>query len=72
MRKNVILIWMLAIVLLLSVSGVFGQSNPKAGYLEFAGENQSRNLPAGIVQDPASHLTYLIDTGYNQIGRAHV
>lgn len=65
MRKNVILIWMLAIVLLLSVSGVFGQSNPKAGYLEFAGENQSRNLPAGIVQDPASHLTYLIDTGYN-------
>jgi len=65
MRKNLTLIWMLALILALSASGVFGQSNPKANYLEFTGENQSRNIPAGVVMDPASHLTYLIDTGYN-------
>ncbi len=65
MKKNVTLIWMLALVLILSVSGIFGQSGPKAGYLEYVGENQSRNIPAGVVMDPASHLAYLIDTGYN-------
>ena len=30
-----------------------------------AEESQTRNIPAGTVQDPGSHLTYIIDTGLN-------
>lgn len=62
--RSLITIGMVAL-LLLSASVVFGQTNPKDGYLEFTGENQSRNLPAGTVSDPSSHLSWIVDTGIN-------
>jgi hypothetical protein len=60
MRKNLFIV--LALVLLSSAL-VLAQSDPKAGYTEWQGENQTRNIPAGTVTDPGSHLTYIIDTG---------
>ena len=60
---------MLAAIFLLPVMALAqvipGPSNPKTGYLGWDDEAQSRNLPAGTVQDPGSHLTYIVDTGVN-------
>jgi hypothetical protein len=64
-RMRSVLILGTLVLLALSTSGLFGQTSPKQGYLEFQGENQTRNIPAGTVMDPASHLTYIVDTGVN-------
>jgi hypothetical protein len=63
MRKNFLIVFALA--LLLPCAMVMAQTNPKDGYGGWVGENQTRNIPAGTVQDPGSHLTYIIDAGVN-------
>lgn len=63
MRKNLLVV--LALALLLPSALVLAQTDPKIGYLQWPGEIQTRNLPAGTVTDPGSHLTYIIDTGVN-------
>lgn len=49
--------------LLVSGAAVFGQPNTNFG--GWPTQLQSRNIPAGTVQDPGSHLTYIVDTGIN-------
>src|SRR4030042_6173087 len=63
MRKNLLVVFALA--LLLPSALVLAQTDPKIGYEQWPGENQTRNIPAGTVTDPGSHLTYIIDTGVN-------
>ncbi len=68
MKGNTLLIILAAMLLApaLAIAQVEpGPSNPKSGYLGWDDEAQSRNLPAGTVQDPGSHLTYIVDTGLN-------
>jgi hypothetical protein len=62
MRKNFLIVFALALLL---PALALAQTNPKDGYQGWVGENQSRNIPAGTVSDPGSHLTYIIDTGVN-------
>ncbi len=65
-RMRSVLIVGTLVLLALSASGLFGQpTNPKQGYLDYEGENQTRNIPAGSVNDPGSQLTYILDTGIN-------
>ncbi len=63
MRKNFLIVFALAC--LLPCAMLMAQTNPKDGYGDWLGENQTRNIPAGTVNDPGSHLTYIIDTGVN-------
>ncbi len=63
-HKLLLVLGVLAVVLAFT-PGLFAQSNPKAGYAEWVTEAQSRNIPAGSVNDPGSHLTYILDTGVN-------
>jgi hypothetical protein len=63
--KGKSLVILAAVLLLPVVALAQGPSDPKTGYLGWADDVQSRNLPAGTVQDPGSHLTYIIDTGLN-------
>lgn len=63
--KASIFIWALAFAAM-SATAVFGQlADPKNNYGGWTGEYQTRNIPAGTVQDPGSHLTYILDTGIN-------
>lgn len=62
MRKNFLIVFALALLL---PALALAQINPKDGYQGWIGENQTRNIPAGTVNDPGSHLTYIIDTGVN-------
>jgi len=69
MRKNFLIVIALAVLL---PAMMFGQvtndprtSGAKVGYLGWPGEYQTRNIPAGTVADPGSHLTYIVDTGVN-------
>ncbi len=63
--KGKTLLVILAVLLLLPVMTLAQPSNPKGGFLGWDGENQTRNVPAGSVQDPGSQLTYIVDTGIN-------
>jgi len=63
MRKNFLIV--LALAFLLPSMLVLAQTDPKIGYLQWPGEYQTRNIPAGTVTDPGSHLTFIIDTGIN-------
>lgn len=63
-HKLLLVLGVVAVVLAMT-PGLFAQSNPKAGYAEWVTEAQSRNIPAGSVNDPGSHLTYILDTGVN-------
>ncbi|GEM_PF-3157477 len=63
--KGKTLLVILAVMLLVPVMTLAQPSNPKGGYLGWDGEAQTRNLPAGTVQDPGSQLTYIVDTGIN-------
>ncbi len=68
MRRTRLFYLVMALAMLaLVVGSAWGQgaTNPKAPYLDYFGENQSRNIPAGSVNDPGSHLTFLVDTGVN-------
>ncbi len=68
MKGKTLLVILAALILLpvMALAQVIpGPSNPKTGYLGWDDEAQSRNLPAGTVQDPGSHLTYIVDTGVN-------
>jgi len=61
MRKNFLVV--LALALLLPC--VMMAQNIIPGYGGWTPEDQTRNIPAGSVQDPGSHLTYIVDTGVN-------
>lgn len=63
-HKFLVVLGVVAIALALA-PGLFAQSDPKDGYAEWVTEAQSRNIPAGTVNDPGSHLTYILDTGVN-------
>jgi hypothetical protein len=63
-HKLLLVLGVVAVVLAMT-PGLFAQSDPKAGYAEWVTEAQSRNIPAGSVNDPGSHLTYILDTGVN-------
>jgi len=63
MNKSKLLI--ILTVLALLVVPALAQQDPKAGYTEWQTALQSRNIPAGTVNDPGSHLTYFLDTGVN-------
>jgi hypothetical protein len=68
MRRTRLFYLLMALVMLAWVASTAWAQNytdPKADYLDYAGENQSRNIPAGSVNDPGSHLTFLVDTGLN-------
>jgi len=66
MNKSRLLIILGVLALLVaSTPALLGQSDPKAGYTEWPTALQSRNIPAGTVNDPGSHLTYVLDTGVN-------
>lgn len=64
MSKSKLLIVLSAVMLLASLPAL-AQSDPKIGYAGWATAAQSRNIPAGSVNDPGSHLTYILDTGVN-------
>jgi hypothetical protein len=63
MNKSKLLIILTVLALLLVPA--LAQSDPKIGYTEWDSAVQSRNIPAGTVNDPGSHLTYILDTGVN-------
>ncbi|MFZ0427635.1 MAG: hypothetical protein WAO20_05935 [Acidobacteriota bacterium] len=66
MNKSRLLIILGVLALLVATTpALLGQSDPKIGYTEWPTMPQSRNIPAGTVNDPGSHLTYLLDTGVN-------
>lgn len=66
MSKHKILLVLGALTLALVMApGLLAQSDPSDGYGNWDGGVQSRNIPAGSVNDPGSHLTYIVDTGVN-------
>ncbi|HXK60881.1 MAG TPA: hypothetical protein PLP42_13405 [Acidobacteriota bacterium] len=62
MRKNLLIVS--ALLLVLPCALVMAQGFDPA-YRGGIAAPQSRNIPAGTVQDPGSHLTYIVDTGVN-------
>lgn len=69
MRKNLLIVLTLALlapVVAMAQPEFWGPvPDPKVGYLEWFVQPNTRNLPAGTVLDPGSHLTYIVDTGIN-------
>jgi len=65
MKKLSLFIVFGMLALLVASVPALAQANPKIGYNEWQSAVQSRNIPAGTVNDPGSHLTYVLDTGVN-------
>lgn len=66
MSKTKLFLVLGAMAIALAVApGLLAQTNPTDGYGAWTQEAQSRNIPAGTVNDPGSHLTYILDTGVN-------
>ncbi len=62
MRKNFLIVLVLAALL---PAFAVAQVDIRGPYAAWTGEYQTRNIPAGTVADPGSHLTFIVDTGVN-------